>query len=550
MKKIMLAAMTLAAGITASAQDLTDALRFSENEYEGTARTMAMGNAFTALGGDMGSLGINPAGSAVARRSQFTVSLGPNITIGTAQGERTPDGNIAFGKNLRQTDSRFNLPNLGGMVNFNTGLSRGLKNWSMGFVVNNTRSYNDNLTAKGTNFNTSAFGQLGALATDLAQDDVFTADDLDKDSVFDRLSPSEWNIVNAYRAGSIWQLADREFAGISEYEDADGIITIGQSGLDQHYGRTRTGAKSDFVYNVALNFSDVLYLGANIGLSHIKYTSNEFIREEAVSPDDFDVVFTDDKGVETVAHFVSAKNTYNYSANGTGVYGKFGLILTPWRGLRFGVSLQTPTAYTISETVSYGSEGNYDRSAYSGNATCEGKFEYNIKSPLRTSVGAAYTFGGYGLLSVDYEFTNYRRMAFSVPGTSDNSEFSGANSEISDLCGVQHYLRVGAEVNPVKFLSIRLGYNFKTSGQTKEYFGGETFKAPASDMHIVSGGLGFNFGGSFFADFAAAGYFFPTEYIRPYPDYIFSGNTPDPYSPEIRYRKQLIKLVATIGVRF
>ena len=44
-------------------QSIYDALRFSNNDYEGTARGVAMGNAFTALGGDMGAITINPAQS-------------------------------------------------------------------------------------------------------------------------------------------------------------------------------------------------------------------------------------------------------------------------------------------------------------------------------------------------------------------------------------------------------------------------------------------------------------------------------------------------------
>ena len=43
MKKIVLTAAILAIGFSATAQNWEDGLRFSENEYEGTARTMAMG---------------------------------------------------------------------------------------------------------------------------------------------------------------------------------------------------------------------------------------------------------------------------------------------------------------------------------------------------------------------------------------------------------------------------------------------------------------------------------------------------------------------------
>lgn len=65
---ILLSLASVAAGY---AQTAYDALMFSENNYEGTARSVAMGNAFTALGGDLGAVTINPAGSAVANYSQI-----------------------------------------------------------------------------------------------------------------------------------------------------------------------------------------------------------------------------------------------------------------------------------------------------------------------------------------------------------------------------------------------------------------------------------------------------------------------------------------------
>ena len=54
-KTALVLSLTVFTAVAASAQTEFDALMFSENNYEGTARTMAMGNAFTALGGDPGA---------------------------------------------------------------------------------------------------------------------------------------------------------------------------------------------------------------------------------------------------------------------------------------------------------------------------------------------------------------------------------------------------------------------------------------------------------------------------------------------------------------
>ena len=61
MKRILAAVFLSAMALQAGAQDWRDALNISENDYLGTARSVGMGNAMTAVGGDLGSLTFNPA---------------------------------------------------------------------------------------------------------------------------------------------------------------------------------------------------------------------------------------------------------------------------------------------------------------------------------------------------------------------------------------------------------------------------------------------------------------------------------------------------------
>ena len=109
---------------------------------------------------------------------------------------------------------------------------------------------------------------------------------------------------------------------------------------------------------------------------------------------------TADFGASGKTYFSSAKKTYSYRAEGTGIYGKFGFILTPWKGLRVGAAIQTPTTFAIKERISYSCETKFEDSKFSGSDTApEGKFEYNFKAPLRANFGVAYTFGKYGVVS-------------------------------------------------------------------------------------------------------------------------------------------------------
>ena len=100
-----------------------DALTFSKNNYYGTARSIGMGNAMTAVGGDLGSIGINPAGSAVAGYSQFTIT--PNLTVSILNSSYSayPDaqGVDHYINERNNTFTRFSMPNIGATFNFNTG---------------------------------------------------------------------------------------------------------------------------------------------------------------------------------------------------------------------------------------------------------------------------------------------------------------------------------------------------------------------------------------------------------------------------------------------
>ena len=72
MKKYFLITILIALTTGAWAQNEQDALRFSQTYIGGSARTLSMGGAFGALGGDFGALSINPAGIALYRQGEFS----------------------------------------------------------------------------------------------------------------------------------------------------------------------------------------------------------------------------------------------------------------------------------------------------------------------------------------------------------------------------------------------------------------------------------------------------------------------------------------------
>ena len=65
-------------------QNISDALNYADNSYQGTARFNSMSGAFGALGGDLSSIAVNPAGSAVLNNGHFSISFGSDSKTGEA----------------------------------------------------------------------------------------------------------------------------------------------------------------------------------------------------------------------------------------------------------------------------------------------------------------------------------------------------------------------------------------------------------------------------------------------------------------------------------
>ena len=148
----------LLAGVSAFGQGWQDAYLFSQNEYGGTARSAAMGNAVTALGGDPGTIGINPAGSSVSSYSQFMFTSGLSIAKTWSEGT-IAEGDVSavgYGNLVDNTYARFKVPNAGFIINFDTGRRHGLKRTSVGFVMNSTGDYTGRMVATGVNSNNSS----------------------------------------------------------------------------------------------------------------------------------------------------------------------------------------------------------------------------------------------------------------------------------------------------------------------------------------------------------------------------------------------------------
>ena len=564
MKRTIITIIFSLAVISAGAQTMYDGLTFSQNNYYGTARSIGMGNAMTAVGGDLGSIGINPAGSAVAKYSQFTIT--PNLTVSSESSSYSAypvNGSDIFINERNNTSTRFSMPNVGATFNFSTGRKSGLTAITYGFVFNGTNNFTGHMMAQGANDKTSYISAM-AVGADGCDVDIMNGYMDNNGKKIDQWDYAYYNtsypfnaIVNA-QAGSISNYGNtsdpsyykRYIAATESYtqtgeKDKDGNyiynITLGGP-LDQAYGRKVTGSKYDALFNVGFNFSDNFYLGANLGITGLKYNFDEYFKEAAQDPNNFPIVLTDSNNKEYTIYFKDYRSRYSYSADETGVYGKFGFIAKPAEGLRIGAAVQTPTIMHVDEIWQHAVDINYV-GGNGGSATSpEGNYSYNLRTPYRLNAGIAYTFMGMAMVSADYEMTDYSTMKFSADQNYSGT-FDDVNNKIKDCMGISHMLRLGAEFKPAPEYAIRAGYNFTTTPEN--YWQNNVENTLHDKINAFSIGLGYSSEGSFFADLAGRLTMFSDEYISPYIDYLS-----DVASPMILNKRERWDITATIGWRF
>lgn len=567
MKKIIFAAAFLAMTMTSGAQSVYDAITFSQNQYYGTARSMALGNAMTALGGDVGSIGINPAGSAVAPYSQFVIT--PGVTVSAVTSAYSPEGEKGYGLSNRLTHGRMNLPNVGVTVNFETGQRYGLKTFSFGFVVNQTNNYHFLSEGFGSNSRTSKIAEFADAARG------YNENVLKEYSSFNN-SDLPWDLLAAYQGGMFGSYGvDGEFVGVTETISADGDFHYVPGGLSQTSYLTKYGSKNDLIMNMGFNFSDRFYVGVNLGIPTARYRYNESFYEASINPDDFRIQYDD--GYETC--FLNGSYGYRYLAEMAGIYAKIGIIVRPVDGLRLGATFQTPTAYTISESWGYSASTNYDDSYYNDSISSpQGEYSYFLRSPYRASFGAAFTFAKKGFISLDYELADYSVMRFRARRDDGWGEdaFTQQNWANRYFTGVEHSIRVGAELRVTPELSLRAGYGFTTSperwwtssdGQKvtlddfyKDYYSYlnrvKNLVTPhyyADRTRTFSFGIGYSSPGSFFMDAVVRMTRYPASTFAPYYDYdSFDsyGNYGLVEAPRILNKRDLWNVAVTFGWRF
>ena len=472
MKRLISLVGTLLMGVTAFAQGPADALRFAQFNYEGSARTLAMGNAFTALGGDIGALAINPASSAVYRYGEASLSLGYN---NSAMSSTCSDDLLNTPYSGRM--GRVNIPNAGAIASMETGNLSGLFNFSFGFAANRIASFNSvSCGACRTNIS-SMLGALASAASGIEESVLAFDDDAGYNPYINSNVP--WAVVQAYDAYGISPIdGTLNYVGSTENIDEFDNITIGGP-IDQLYFCKNQGGIYEIEMNIGGNFGDKLYLGANLNLHIVEYKVTEFYSETPLNSMEFQ---------DGLTYFATQ---YDQSTEGAGINLKLGAIYNPFPGLRLGATFQTPTVYSLTDVWNRAMKTEFDNGNDYYRESPDGAYEYRLVTPMRWSIGAAYT-GGRGLVSIDYENVNYAGTRLDAASSKFDIDpvFQTDNNKMRQGFTTSHLLRLGGEYWATDHIAGRLGYNlYTTPGSLLDNDMKVAYTYPATQF--VSAGLGF-----------------------------------------------------------
>ncbi len=469
-------------------------LSFTSHNY-GTARSMAMGNAFTALGADMVSATLNPAGIGMYTQSDVSITPMMQFTKSNMKGGDTYYESVPKSQQMYKDHSeRFGIASGGGVFSVYRS-ARALTNINVGIVYNRIADFNQNYlgASKGNPFTQS----MANVFCTLSNIDGLTTG---KNGVMPYGDdPYYWGAVLAYKNG----LTNKDDEGWF-------IDRIGTAAAIDQYSAVETrGSVGEYALTMGMNIIDRLYVGLSIGLQSIDYRRDVYYGE--------DYIYNNPPSGEIMPYQLVYMNYLQRTEySGSGVNIKLGITARPVDWLRVGIAYHSPTYYTMSlfydaemwsRTYSAGNNpDNYDLgpmgymndSAYTGVWEDSGPYSWNFRTPSRLLFGSAVTLLKRIIISADYERSWYQSIRLSsspIKGLSYadtmNEVFKGGNT-----------VRVGAEANVLPYLALRAGYIWSGSTLRSEYKDAIfTHPLPTTNSYITCG-IGIKFNQSTYLDLA------------------------------------------------
>nr|WP_294785567.1 outer membrane protein transport protein [uncultured Flavobacterium sp.] len=462
MKKILFLFIT---GLTVSAsysQEVSDALRYSQDNLTGTARFRAMGGAFGAVGGDLSSLSVNPAGSAIFNTNQVGVSF---------SNQNMKNDSDYFGTKTSDKENSFILNQAGGVFVFkDRNPNNGWNKIAIGATYESTNNFNNDVFSVGTNPTNSIDGYFLNFANGIPLRNIENVDYRD-------LGYREQQAFMGFQ-GYVIDPATNSPENTEYLSNVPDGAVSGQGNYYQENEVHTRGYNSKVGFNIATSYRDRLYFGANLNVHVTDYRRTSSFYEDNNNPF---------QPYETISNLRFNNELYTY---GNGFSFQLGAIGKVTEAFRLGLAYESSTWYELYDETSQSinttrqAEGGQPLTANVNPNIVNVYDSYTLQTPDKWTFSAAYVFGKSGLLSIDYAIKNYGNSKFKPV---NDQGFRDLNDDIRNTLTSTGELRIGGEYK-IKQFSLRGGYRFEGS----PYKNGSTI----GDLTSYSGGLGYDFGGT------------------------------------------------------
>jgi len=460
--KFLVALMFLTGALYA--QNETDALRYSQLNYSGTARYNGAGGAFGALGADISVTNTNPAGLAQFSNAQFvfTPALPVHLSSATYNGTTANESRVSF-----------NFNNIGFVTSKRLASSEYSK-WSsfqFAIVYNRINDFQRNHLIKGEHTN----------------------------SLLDEMADYAFNIPAENLASELPFSSSLAYeAFLIDLDSLTGIYNtfIPRGNVNQTKNISQRGRMGETSFAISGSWDDQIFVGASIGIPGVKFREKTSHREDVLD--------------ETLS-LTDFTYTSSLTTRGWGINAKIGVIVIPTDFLRLGLALHTPSQFFLQDQWSNTITSNfYDGFSATQNSPNQ-SFDYQLKTPGRMIGSAAVIIGKIGFISADYEYVNHTKAKLSS-SFENNADYSIENSNINNKFRSASNIRLGGELN-LSPLKIRAGARYSQNPIKDE------FVSVTGDRMSYSAGVGFTGKGAFI-DLAYSLTKWKSEHYLYSPDYV------------------------------
>lgn len=472
------------------------ALLFSRTDPGGSARIQSMGGSQVALGGDFSSALSNPAGLAMYNRSEFTFSPAFNFFKSTA---------AYLNQNSSATKPTLHIPAFSLTFHNDYGKMTGFLNGTFGISFSRINDFNKDIRYEATNPNNSIIDYF------LGDAQGFPVSQFSTDL---KNTPTQLAYENYLIGDST--VFDPNANPNAYFTDVLGVP------LQAEEIEIR-GAQNQWNFSYGANYNDQLFLGVGIGATTLRYQSKKSYTEKFEGEP-----------------LLNMSLEESLEIRGAGINASFGVIFRPSSFVQIGLSATTPTHYELSDTYSALMKATWDNFQYDASTVLNATeystdivtSDYNLRTPGKIKIGAAFFIKKSGFFTIDAERVNYSNAKYNslVQGVS----FSGENEDIKSLYQPVFNVRFGGEYRFNNF-RFRAGYSYMP----------EPFKSTQNntptDIQRLTAGVGYR-QSNFYVDLAIINTLGEGSY-RPY-----VINTPN--SPLVTFKNNGTNIMFTVGLPF